>query len=132
MKKEVKRIIDFITDSVKWLEKEQAGCCEFRFDDDLSLFVGWQDGYDEEDSDYIHAKDDKSWCIVAGIKSNHEYLKTDYDWLTAPYDEKSGEVWDTDITIDSETKTVDEETAEYFIKEYFEIKKALQNGEVKI
>jgi hypothetical protein len=132
MKDETKRIVDFVTESVKWLEEKQEGCCEFRFDNNLSLFVGWQEGYDEEDSDYIHAKDDKGWCIVAGIKSNHEYLKTDFDWLTAPYDEKSGEVWDTEITIDSQTKTIDDETAEYFIKEYLEMKEALKNREVKI
>ena len=129
---EVKKIVDFVTKSVKWLEENQCGCCELAFDDDLSLFVGWSGGYDEEDSDYIHAKDDKSWCIVAGIKSNHEYLKTDFDWLTAPYDEKSGEVWDTEITIDSQAKTIDDETAQYFIDEYLEIRKALDNGEVVI
>lgn len=121
-------ICKWVKESIEYLSKNEAGCCEYPLDEDLSLFCGWLDGYDPEDTDGIHSKSEPTWCINVGIKSNHEYMKTDYDYLTNPYNEETGENWNTDLTVPEGGIT--ESDAQWFIDEYTEIKAALENGEI--
>lgn len=98
----ISEITKFIKDSVKWLKKEQQGCCTYKLDDHLAICVGWSDGYGSEvRNDVIQAKDDLDWGINAGVKVwTSDYMRTDYDWINFPYDE-DGEVWDLGLSIPS-------------------------------
>ncbi len=121
-------ICKWVKESIKDLVQSDEGCCEYKLDDDLSIFCGWSDGYDPEDKDGIHSKENQSWCLNIGIKCNHEYMKTDFDWLNAPYNEETGEVWDTNMTLDKDG--IDETDAQWLIEQYKEIREALDKGEI--
>jgi len=124
---DVNRIKNWAEKSVKWLVEQDEGCCEYKLDNDLSIFCGWSDGYDPAD-DGIKPKEDLTFRINIGIKGNHEYMKTDYDWLVAPYDDKTGDVWDTDITVSPEG--VSDDDIQWLINQYKEIKEALDEGNI--
>lgn len=93
-------IAKFVQESVEWLVENQMGCCRYKLDDHLAIFVGWSAGYgDEKRDDVIQAKDNPDYGINAGIKvwtSNDMW--TDYDWLNFPYEE-NGDVWDMGMSI---------------------------------
>ncbi len=93
-------IATFIKESVEWLQKEQMGCCRYKLDDHLAIFVGWSGGYDEEKDDtLIQANDDLTYAINVGIKVwTSDDMWTDYDYLNFPY-EKDGDVWDMGMSI---------------------------------
>lgn len=127
----VSKIAEFLKDSVEALKTTEYTCCEYALDDDLSLFVGWSGGYgDEIDNSIIQSEDEPDFAINAGIKGNHDYMKTDFDWLNYPYEEKTGEVWDTGMTVSP--KEDYEDMAQWYIEQYQEIRKALDNGEVML
>ena len=123
----VQKIADFLKDSVKTLIDTDYTCCEYKLDDDLSLFVGWTEGYDVNDTSVYHDEDNPEFTIEAKIASNHEYMKTDLDWLTQPYYE-DGEVWDTGVSLRPEDDFV--KHAKWFVDSYPGIRKALDNGEL--
>ena len=93
-------IAQFIKESVEWLQKEQCGCCRYKLDDHLAIFVGWSAGYGEEKrNDVIQAKDDPDYGINVGIKVwTSDYMQTDFDWLNFPYYE-NGDVLDMSLSI---------------------------------
>jgi hypothetical protein len=94
------KIKEFIKESVEWLQKEQMGCCRYKLDDHLAIFVGWSGGYDKEKDDtLIQANDDPTYAINVGIKVwTSDDMWTDYDWLNFPY-AKDGDVWDMGMSI---------------------------------
>ena len=94
-------IAKFIAKSVEWLIKEQMGCCRYKLDDHLAIFVGWSAGYgDEKRDDVIQAKDNLDYGINAGIKVwTSDDMWTDYDYLNFPYEE-DGDVWDMGMSIE--------------------------------
>lgn len=94
------KIKKFLIESVEWLQKEQMGCCRYKLDDHLAIFVGWSDGYDDEkDDNLIQARDYPTYAINVGIKVwTSDDLWTDYDWINFPYRE-DGEVYDMGMSI---------------------------------
>lgn len=128
------KIAEFIKDSVETLTTTDYTCCEYRLDNNLSLFVGWSAGYgddvDENDDTLIRSANDPDWAINVGIKSNHDYMKTDYDYLNFPYDEETGDVWDTGMTVPE--GGLSDFDINWYIEQYLEIKKAYENGEIVI
>ena len=122
-------IKSFVDEAIKDLVEIQEGCSEYKLDDDLSLFVGWTGGYDPNDTDdgHIHSTTQPEFVLEAGIKGNHEYMKTDYDWLNFPYDPESGEVCDTSVAIGPEGIT--ESDAQWIIDQYEEVREMLDSGE---
>ena len=120
-------IAEFLKNAIKELTTTDYTCTWYDLDKDLAIFVGWTDGYDPEDEDYIHAENDPSYVIAAKIASTHEYMKTDLDWLVQPYYE-DGEVWDTEITLNNNSNFI--EDADWFIKSYKDIREALDRGEL--
>lgn len=94
------KIAKFIKESVEWLQREQQGCCRYKLDDHLAIYVGWSAGYGEQErDDVIQAKDDFDWGINVGIKVwTSDYMQTDYDWLNFPYYE-NGDVLDMEVSI---------------------------------
>ena len=110
--KEIKKTVEFLV-------KENYGCSTIKLDEKLAICVGWSEGYDVNDKDAIHSRENPTWCINAGIKVwTSDSLRTDYDFINAPYYE-NGEVWDTDCTISPHEKY--EVLAEYLLKEYKEM-----------
>jgi hypothetical protein len=93
-------ITKFVKESVKWLQEHQQGCCRYKLDEHLAVFVGWSKGYgDEKRDDVIQAKDYSDYGINAGIKVwTSDDMWTDYDWLNFPYEE-NGDVWDMGFSI---------------------------------
>ena len=86
----------WLEDSVNWLVENQEGCCTYKLDDRLAVCVGWEDGFDDEEGNpYVS----NGYGIVAGIKVwTSDSMRTDYDWINAPYDD-NGEVYDTTTSI---------------------------------
>lgn len=114
-------VAKFLQESVKWLQKEQMGCCRYKLDDHLAIFVGWSGGYDKEKDDtLIQANDDPTYAINAGIKVwTSDDMWTDYDYLNFPY-EKDGDVWDMGMSIsDHDTYITD---AEILLEWYEDVK----------
>lgn len=115
-------VAKFLQESVEWLQKEQIGCCRYKLDDHLAVFVGWSAGYgNEKRDDVIQAKDNPDWGINAGIKVwTSDSLWTDYDFINFPYREEDGEVWDMGMSIsDHDTYITD---AEILLEWYEDIK----------
>lgn len=115
-----KQIKKFIKDSVEWLIENQMGCCRYKLDDHLAIFVGWSAGYGEEKRyDVIQAKDNPDYAINAGIKVwTSDDMWTDYDWLNFPY-YKDGEVLDMDCNISPQEGW--ERVTKYLLKMYYEV-----------
>lgn len=95
-----KQIINFIKKSVKWLQKEQQGCCHYKLDDHLAVFVGWSEGYGEDKrDDVIQAKNNLTYGINVGIKVwTSDAMLTDFDYVNFPYYD-DGEVLDMTLSI---------------------------------
>ena len=94
------KIAKFVKESVEWLIDNQQGCCRYKLDDHLAIFVGWSGGYEKEkQGDLIQANDDLTYAINVGVKVwTSDYMQTDYDWLNFPYYE-SGDVLDMGMSI---------------------------------
>lgn len=100
-KHEITKIANFIKKSVKWLKDEDCGCCTYKLDDRLAVCVGWLGGFDSSDEYVIHSKESPEYAIVAGIKVyTSDSMRTDYEWINAPFCETDGEVLDTTCYID--------------------------------
>ena len=115
MEKEIKK---FLKKSVKWLKKNQQGCCHYILDDHLAILVGWSAGYGKEKrKDVIQAKDDLDYGINAGIKvwTSDSAMLTDYDWVNFPYEE-NGEVWDLGFSITPREKY--RRTVKWLLEQY--------------
>jgi hypothetical protein len=115
------KIAEFIKESVEWLIENQMGCCRYKLDDHLAIFVGWSAGYgDEKRDDVIQAKDYPDYGINAGIKVwTSDDMWTDYDYLNFPY-EKDGDVWDIGYSIAPNENY--EAVARYLLDEYKQAK----------
>jgi hypothetical protein len=116
-----KEIAKFVQESVEWLVENQMGCCRYKLDDHLAIFVGWSAGYgNEKRDDVIQDEDALDWGIDAGIKVwTSDYMQTDYDWLNFPY-YQNGDVIDTGLSIAPNEDY--ESIAEYLLKMYDEMK----------
>ena len=116
-----KEIAKFMKESVEWLIKEQAGCCRYKLDDHLAIFVGWSAGYgNEKRDDVIQTKDCPDYGINTGIKVwTSDDMWTDYDWLNFPY-YANEDVLDMDCAISPQEDW--ERVAEYLLRMYDEVK----------
>jgi hypothetical protein len=94
------KIAQFLKESIEWLVENQQGCCRYKLDDHLAIFVGWSAGYGKDKrNDVIQAKDDLDYAINAGVKVwTSDDLWTDYDYLNFPYQE-DGFVYDLGLSI---------------------------------
>lgn len=118
---DVDSLANEIKDAVEWLKENQEGCSTIKLDNRLAVCVGWLDGYNPNNNSVIHAEDDPTWAINAGIKVwTSDSMRTDFGYINAPYDADTGDVWDTDVSI-----SPDEDYASlvsYFEKEYDKMK----------
>lgn len=88
-----------IKSAVEWLKEEDCGCVTLKLDDRLAVCVGWSDGFDPDDETVIHSKSSPTCAICAAIKVwTTDDMRTDIDWIDAPYYEDGG-VYDTEQSI---------------------------------
>jgi hypothetical protein len=80
------KILQFIKESVKRLDKDECRCCRFDLDNELAIFVGWSDGFDKDDTTVIHLKGISDYAIEVGVKIRRDYDDADYEWLRFPAD----------------------------------------------
>lgn len=100
--KDAGQIAKFIEDAVNGLKNGEATNYRYKLDDRLAIFVGWSDGYSEDDETVIHNAENPTEGITAGIKVwTSDDMWTDFDYLNAPYYE-SGEVLSDELSIDPE------------------------------
>ena len=85
-------------------------------DNDWAIVLGWADGFDAEEND---ACTDGTWrlCVKLAYQPCNSLMQCDYDidWLM-PYDEETGEVDDTEVSIYPNTDL--EETIDWLLDCY--------------
>ena len=97
--KDVGKIAKFIEDAVSGLKNGEATNYRYKLDDRFAIFVGWSDGYSEDDKEVIHNDETPTAGITAGIKVwTSDDMWTDFDYLNAPYYE-GGEVLSDELAI---------------------------------
>lgn len=100
--KDAGTIAKFIEDAVNGLKNGEATNYRYKLDDRFAIFVGWSDGYSEDDETVIHNAENPTEGITAGIKVwTSDDMWTDFDYLNAPYYE-GGEVLSNELSIDPE------------------------------
>lgn len=75
-------------------------------DNDWAIVLGWQDGFESDETDDCMYGTCRLCSKVAYQPSNSIMQEYDIDWLM-PYDEESGEVYDNEVSIYSDTNLED-------------------------
>lgn len=102
--KQLKESADYLADN-----KEQGGCFRFntvKMDDkginkDVSIVLGWTDGFDENDIDKDKYQSD-TWrlAVKVGYQPVNSMMQCDYDVdFNQVYDKETGDVYDTEIAL---------------------------------
>ena len=98
----------FVKEDVEWLKANDCGCCHFHLTDTdnyrMHICIGWHDlGDGPKEKDYHNWK--IAWKI--GMETFNNGMQTDLDIdFIMPYDEKTGEVFDTEMTIEDDITTM--------------------------
>ena len=99
--KDLKEVADYLADN-----KESGGCYRFHtveMDDkginkNVSIVLGWQDGYDKEDDNYY--SDGYRLCVKVGYQPVNSIMQCDYNVdFNQVYDKETGDVYDTEISL---------------------------------
>lgn len=118
----------FIEESINNLIAGTATNNQYKLDSDWAVYVGWSDaGYADDFESVIHDESDPSWVICCKIATTHEAMWADYDWCDMPYNDKTGEVWDTDMAISPEENY--NQTAVWYLQQYDELMRQIASGE---
>ena len=121
-------LAEFMKDSVDTLLNSGAGNCQYELDPDWAVYVGWsKTDYTDDFESVIHYPDDPSWVICCKIATMHEMVWADYDWCDMPYNDATGEVWDTDMAISPEENY--QQTATWLLQQYDELIRQIESGE---
>ena len=121
-------MIKSFTNAVKEMAQRKEGCYHWWLETDnngnnWAIVLGWQDGYEEDDSDELS---DGTWHLAAKVayQPHNSIMQCDYDfdWIM-PYDEETGDVWDTDITVYLNNNH--KETIDWLINQFMEMKNTL-------
>lgn len=123
----VSDLAKFIEESVNNLLAGTATNNQYKLDDDWAVYVGWSEGFDENDESVIHDDKYPEWAICTKIATTHEAVWADYDFCDMPYNEKTGDVWDTDMAISPEESYPN--TAAWLLDEYNELIRQIESGE---
>ena len=113
----VKEVKEFLETAIKELEEDSSLTARYVLDDDLCLYVGYEGGFDEDEN----GNDTR---ICAKIAERNDVYWVDMEAMNMPWFTDTGDVWDTD----SEVSPTD---ADYYVREYKEIRKALDKGEIR-
>lgn len=109
-----------IKSAVEWLREQERGCATLKLNGTLAVCVGWSDGFDPDDKTVIHSKTSPTCAIIAAIKMwMSDDMRTDIDWIDAPYYE-DGSVYDDELSISPDEDY--EWVATYFLNEFDALK----------
>ena len=64
----------------------------------LCFVMGWNDGYDEDEDGTMYQQDGYTLCTKIGYKPSN-LMVMDYTDFNMPYDKKTAEVWDTNMSV---------------------------------
>ena len=133
--KTVKEIAKFLKESSEELlaTEDRGGCCSMfidQYDHTLSLSVGWMSGYDEDPGHDYASKKDPKWRINAAVVKYNPYDCAELEYMDRPWDKKTGEVWDTMLTMSRKNAKGWLSEAGWFKNQYRQIVKAIEKGEV--
>lgn len=118
---DTKAVERFLKGAVKDIMDEKGTCATMKLDNRLAVCVGWSDGYYDDDDSVIHAENDPEWGMNAGIKVwTSDSMRTDFDYINAPYNKDTGDVWDTSVSISPNEDYAS--LASYFEEEYDKMK----------
>ena len=123
----VSDLAKFIKESVDNLLAGTATNNQYKLDNDWAVYVGWSEGFDENDESVIHDDKYPEWAICTKIATTHEAVWAVYDFCDMPYNEKTGDVWDTDMAISPEESYPN--TAAWLLDEYNELIRQIESGE---
>lgn len=123
----VSDLAKFIKESVDNLLAGTATNNQYKLGNDWAVYVGWSEGFDENDESVIHDDKYPEWAICTKIATTHEAVWADYDFCDMPYNEKTGDVWDTDMAISPEESYPN--TAAWLLNEYNELIRQIESGE---
>lgn len=113
----IDKIKNFLTTAIKELKEDRELTARYILDDDMCLYVGYEGGFDKDETG-----SDKRIC--AKIAERNDFYWVDFEMMNMPYVTDTEDVWDTDCEVSPED-------AEYYIKEYKAIRKALNKGEIQ-
>lgn len=68
-------------------------------DDPFCIIAGWQEGFEPEDDLYLHSKSEPQYCMCVKVALNGHFAYTEYELMNMPYDEESGDVYDTEVAL---------------------------------
>ena len=117
-------------DAVNHMTTLKEGCYFWWLDtdnnrNDWAIVLGWADGFEEYDNEEDVLLDG-TWHLCAKIayQPHNSIMQCDYDidWIM-PYDEESGDVWDTDTTVYLNDNH--KETINWLINQFMEMKNTL-------
>ena len=112
----IEAIRKFLEDSIRELKEDQDLTARYVLDDDLCLYVGYEPGFDKDENG-------SEYRICSKIAERNDFYWVDMEANNMPWNPETGDVWDTD----TEANPND---AGWYVKEYKEIRKALDNGEL--
>ena len=128
----IKKVADFLKESVDWLKKNDVGCCHFNLSEDLALYCGWQSGYAEDDETVIHSKDEPEYAIVAGVKIRNDFDNADYEFLNFPWYE-DGECWNNELSMEPTDGRRDmRNNARWFLETFVAMTNEINKGKLCI
>ena len=130
-KENIKRVADFLEDSIKWLKEEDMGCCHFALSEDLALYIGWSGGWDPEDDSVIHSESEPEYAIDAAVKVRNDYDCADFEFLNFPWYKDDGDCWNSSLAPSPKYKRRDfRSDARWFLETFVAMTNAYNKGEL--
>lgn len=131
------KLLNEFTDAVEYMKRTKFNGTYYWVlgeDDDYNnwaIVLGWADGFEADETDDCL---DGTWrlCVKLAYQSWNNISQCDYDWdWTMPFDEDSGEVDDTEISIYPNNDF--EETIDWLLDRYtsYEIEWGNHNEEIE-
>ena len=137
-KKNIEKVADFLKEACDYFKNQGEGCYNFPLSEDLSLYVGWSDGYDMADEDIIKSKEGQrqhgswvcGWAVNAAVKVRNDFDCADFDFLNYP-SYKDGECWDNGISMKpNQTRRDYRKDARWFLETFVAMTNSHEKGEI--
>lgn len=137
-KKNIEKVADFLKEACDYFKNQGEGCYNFPLSEDLSLYVGWSDGYDMADEDIIKSKEGQrqhgswvcGWAVNAAVKVRNDFDCADFDFLNYP-SYKDGECWDNGISMrPNQTRRDYRKDARWFLETFVAMTNSHEKGEI--
>ena len=108
------------TTANRMAKEDGAGCASLFIDNsnhDIALSVGWLSGYDPNDiGSEFRSKSQPEYALNAELVKYNPADCAELEWMEMPYNEETGEVWNTGCTLSADTNWTN--LAAYYLDEY--------------